>query len=225
MTFDPIKPGGFSEGERLTHDHVNAINTDLPNAIDGAAGGTYAPSAAISIGAAGLIVAETPLTSLHATSKVYVDSLASLRLRAQAAWFVVTGSAADGNPLTLTKSGEIGGSFSVDTNQAVVPAAATYLALLKAELSAADSTDDLFFGAQLDITGSGTIVGGRACDYRRSTVQADTISVSTLAVVTITNPTTDKIRVEAKHIVGTGNISSVSAIPDPGMLVLVRISP
>jgi hypothetical protein len=55
MTFSRAKPAGWSTGERFTSTQANTIDLNQSRAVDGNAGGTYTPSAAINItGANGL---------------------------------------------------------------------------------------------------------------------------------------------------------------------------
>lgn len=56
MTLTNPKPAGWSTGEILTSAQANSIGTQLPYAVDGNAGGTYAPSDPIIIGGDGLTV-------------------------------------------------------------------------------------------------------------------------------------------------------------------------
>ncbi len=54
MTFDPLKSGSFAHGERFMPPHANRLNVDLPNALDGAGGGTYAPASPLAVNGSGL---------------------------------------------------------------------------------------------------------------------------------------------------------------------------
>lgn len=56
MTLVNPKPAGYAFGEKLPSAHVNSVWSQLVYAIDGNAGGTYAPSSAIVIGGSGLQV-------------------------------------------------------------------------------------------------------------------------------------------------------------------------
>jgi hypothetical protein len=49
MTFSKLKPAGYIRGDQITPAQINQLNDDLPYAIDGRGGGTYAPTAAINI--------------------------------------------------------------------------------------------------------------------------------------------------------------------------------
>lgn len=53
MTLTRVKPADWSTGETLTSAQMNAIDVQLPYALDGNAGGTYAPSGQIIIGGSG----------------------------------------------------------------------------------------------------------------------------------------------------------------------------
>jgi hypothetical protein len=50
------KPAGFGILEKLTSAQINLIDGQLPSAIDGVAGGVYAPSSEIEIGGSGILV-------------------------------------------------------------------------------------------------------------------------------------------------------------------------
>ena len=54
MTFSRVKPAGFAVNERLTSAQLNALDVNQSNAIDGSSGGTYAPTAVITIAGAGI---------------------------------------------------------------------------------------------------------------------------------------------------------------------------
>lgn len=74
MTFTRAKPGGWQAGERLTSGQANHIDEQLAKAIDGNAGGSYAPSSPILIGGAGIRV-PAPSHVDQVTPKAYVDDL------------------------------------------------------------------------------------------------------------------------------------------------------
>lgn len=57
MTFSRVNPSGWSDGQLLTASQMNDLDSDHADAIDGAAGGTYSPSSAITISGSGLTVA------------------------------------------------------------------------------------------------------------------------------------------------------------------------
>lgn len=59
MTFPRVKPGSWAFGEILTSAQMNTLDVDHSNALDGAAGGAYAPAAVISIAGKGLWVGGT----------------------------------------------------------------------------------------------------------------------------------------------------------------------
>ena len=45
MTFSRVNPIGWADGERLTSDQMDQLDTNMTKAVDGAAGGTYALTA------------------------------------------------------------------------------------------------------------------------------------------------------------------------------------
>jgi hypothetical protein len=54
VTFSRVKPLGWAFGEVLTSAQMNALDAILPDALDGADGGEYTPSAVLEIGGEGL---------------------------------------------------------------------------------------------------------------------------------------------------------------------------
>lgn len=56
MTLVRAKPSGFGFHDKLTSAQIETIDSQIPDAVDGAGGGTYAPSSAITIGGSGLIM-------------------------------------------------------------------------------------------------------------------------------------------------------------------------
>jgi hypothetical protein len=70
MSFVRGNPIGWAFLEKLTSAQMNTTDAQWPNAIDGGAGGTYAPSTAITIGGLGVIV----------TSRLDVTGAATLRM-------------------------------------------------------------------------------------------------------------------------------------------------
>lgn len=49
MSFTRVNPSGWNPGDKLTSTQMNSLDTQQSQAIDGAGGGTYTPSATISI--------------------------------------------------------------------------------------------------------------------------------------------------------------------------------
>lgn len=147
-------------------------------------------------------------------------------LAKQLGWFAVTGAAADGNLLNVTKRGDLGGTFGVSENRVVVPSAGTYLAILRAELQYASPGDRSHYGAMLNVAGSGQLWGGRARGVRFSGASMDAIGVFGLGVVGITDHTTDTIGVAASVPDGGElTVNAVTGSPDPCQLLLLRVSP
>lgn len=70
MSFSPIKPGGWAFGELLTSAHMNALDADHANAIDGLNGGSYELQNDLNID--GAVGAE-----LHLVISTIIHSLAS----------------------------------------------------------------------------------------------------------------------------------------------------
>jgi hypothetical protein len=83
MTFSRVKALGWAMFEVLTSAQMNALDIDHANAVDGAAGGSYAPGAQIVVGGAGLRVTGT--FEAHGSSIVLGDSgLDGLLINAEA---------------------------------------------------------------------------------------------------------------------------------------------
>lgn len=146
--------------------------------------------------------------------------------RVQLGWFAVSGAASDENLLTVTKRGDLGGTFGVAANRVEVPSAGTYLALLRAELQYASPGDRSHYGALLNVAGSGQLWGGRARGVRFSGASVDAIGVLGLGVIGITDHTTDTIGVAASAPGGGAlTVNAVTGSPDPCLLLLLRVSP
>ncbi len=100
MTLTNPKGAGWGSGEVLTSTQMNSFGTQLPYAIDGNAGGTYAPSDPIIIGGDGLSVTGTLAISGTCTR---VDALYGKRYFAD----VILGSAS----WSRTPAGLISGQY------------------------------------------------------------------------------------------------------------------
>ena len=65
MTFLSQKPGGWTDDiDTITGSEITGIDVNLSNALDGGSGGAYAPSAPITIGGAGLNIANGIATTM-----------------------------------------------------------------------------------------------------------------------------------------------------------------
>lgn len=83
MTLRTAKPGNFVDGEKLLHTQANILNEDLPKALDGVSGGTYAPSAPLVVnGPGGIQTGKAPAASTDITNKSYVDALIATQVSA-----------------------------------------------------------------------------------------------------------------------------------------------
>lgn len=120
MTFTRVKAGGWDVGERLTEAQMDALDVNMTKAVDGDAGGTYTPSAALSI--TDLECPTAPASGDDVTNKTYVDAAATttychVRIAG-------SGLAVDAK-FTLTINDENGG-FTVDGTDIVIPTTGTY---------------------------------------------------------------------------------------------------
>lgn len=204
---------------------LEQFDANQSRAVDGHGGGAYAPSSPIDIGGAGLRVL-APSAADQATPKGWVESLVSAaaaqKVTARSAWFQFTGTVADQDKFTVTKIGEIGGSFSVTSNEIVFAAAGTYAVLVKGEFTSSDSNEGVLYGFSCTPEGGATIWGGRAYGRRRSAQTGDSIALPTVAVVSIGNTSTDRLSVRATTF-GTGTVQAMDATPAPCLLLLVRL--
>jgi hypothetical protein len=106
------KPAGWNTGDPITDTQINLFGTQMPKAVDGDGGGTYANSpielsGTLTVG--GLATKSTGAHSLAGT--LTVASGATLALASGA-----SGSANSGSTLSLNGTTNIGGTMTVGTN-------------------------------------------------------------------------------------------------------------
>jgi hypothetical protein len=138
MTFAPLRVGGWAFGQILTSADMNQLNEDLPFAIDGRAGGTYAPTGPIVINGDGTLLVGT----LASVAELIVSEGAT----------VVNGISTD----TLTATGAVSGG-SLTTTGAVSGANAEFSTCLVTGNSEVEG-DRLVHGNDV-VDGSQTVVG------------------------------------------------------------------
>ena len=81
MTFPVPKPGGWTDDiDTITGSEITTIDVNLHDAIDGAGGGSYSPSAPLRIGGAGLDIRNGILTTMSGPILLNSDE-ASIRYR------------------------------------------------------------------------------------------------------------------------------------------------
>lgn len=175
MSFTAPKPGGWAFGEVLASTQMNDFNTDHPNAVDGGAGGTYAPSSVLTLGGSGLTM----------TGQFTGPNYAAL--------YAVSGSAvADGSKFTLAQT-HAGSGYSLSSDEVQVPAAGKYLVglTINATHSSASNPSTLI----------ATVVKGAATqtdaqDTRYSTTTSQELQGTSLIVLDVATPASEKLSVK-----------------------------
>jgi hypothetical protein len=188
MTFTAPKPGGWAFGEVLASSEMNDFNTDHPNAVDGAAGGTYAPSSAITVGGSGL----TTTGTLTATGAVAFSGASSFSWPNEAAYYTVSGSAvAIGGTLTLTQV-HAGSGYTLSSNQVEVPTAGKYLVGISIQSTVNNAANPTEFAYDVERGGSGVV---KAQGQRFSATTTQEMQVSATGIIDITTPASEKFDV------------------------------
>lgn len=106
MTLTNPKPLGWAYGERLTSAQMNSIGSQLPYAVDGNAGGTYAPSAPIIIGGSGVTLtggingSVAVATNVTAGGNITAGTVSAATLASTGALTVATTAAITGSLLS-----------------------------------------------------------------------------------------------------------------------------
>jgi hypothetical protein len=73
MSFTRVNPTSWSTGDQITDTHINTLDIDHANAVDGADGGSYTVSAPIIIGGSGIVSAGT----IDIATNAIVDNVSS----------------------------------------------------------------------------------------------------------------------------------------------------
>jgi hypothetical protein len=192
MTLTNPKPLGHAVGEVLTSTNVDAALVQLPYAVDGNAGGTYAPSAPIIIGGSGLRVGgvaegiDTRILTLE-----------------DPPFFTGTPSGTGlgiGSKITLTEVSSKG-TFTIASNAIEVPQAGWYAIYFACSFTTSSVTNPYTGGAFILANAA---VAAYFAWSRWSATAADVFSVSGSAIVEITTPSTQKISAEVS---GAGTIA------------------
>lgn len=182
--FTRVKPTGWASGEILTQVQMNNLDSDHADAIDGAGGGTYTPSAAI-----------------------VIEGNDMFRFAGAGAQYTLSGSGlADGAKFTVSESFTYGGTFTIVSNAVRVPRAGIWQAQFTLIYSNSDNaTNPLECKATLRCPGiTGAFSGIR---YSASST-AKTVIHGTL-IAEVTTPASDSFQIEA-NTSGTSSASSVS---------------
>lgn len=94
MSFSRVKPLGWAVGELLTSAQMNALDEDHSNAVDGAAGGVYASSAAVDLdNLAGRVRAGSAI-DIDATGLLSVLASGTQQVQSGGIWQLLDGSVA-----------------------------------------------------------------------------------------------------------------------------------
>jgi hypothetical protein len=216
MTFTRAKPGNWATGERLTSAQANHGDAQWPHAIDGNEGGSYAPSAAITIGGEGLRVDEATVDGMPVRKQEHDAGLASKVTAGSARYSIGTGA---GATVTLTEVFADAGYALHDGTHVQVPAPGRYYC--SAQMSIVSSSTSGSGAVRLDgtIKLDSTIHGYD--HHRRYSSDADHSGhVCPTALVDITDPETQRINCGIGTNSGTASVSSSSAM----QLSIVRVS-
>lgn len=172
MTLTNPKPLGFAYGEILTSAHVNSAFAQLPYALDGNAGGTYAPSAPLIINGSGLQVGGSGFTSEATASRVCRVSLTGTNVASAAKFDIAS---------VINDAG-----YTIDTgaDTIAVPTTGLYLYAWTMLVTNDDATNPRRCDFIVDLNGSEV---ARVTGIRYSATVGDTISVSGTGVIEVTD--------------------------------------
>lgn len=198
---------------------LEQFDANQSRAVDGHGGGAYAPSSPIDIGGAGLRVL-APSQADQPTPKGWVENLvssaisalAAQKVTASSAWYAVSGTATDGSKLTLTASGSTGGTFTLASNEVQVPAAGIWRVRCHADLTNSSSLENVGTGVTLTAIG---VAQQSTRPPRLGTASGMPTSVALELIVTITDPGSQRIKLEA-------NSETTSDITASGLLAIER---
>lgn len=188
MTFSRAKSGGWVTGERLTSTQMNTLDTNMVKAVDGDAGGTYTPSAALSI-----TDLECPTT---ASSDDDVVNKSFLESRTLAATYAVSGTAEPSTTEFTLTEGWASTGFSDSSNLLTMPSTGVYLVSLYANIK----TDSTGANAEIPVIlyggtalWTGTTAMARFTAERISSTTTDPTLVAGTQLLRITNTTNEKL--------------------------------
>jgi hypothetical protein len=172
MSFTRVKPASWIDGEVLTATQMNALDTNQSRAVDGNAGGTYTPSAAIIVNGSGL-------DGVSFIGAQYTPTAASLAI--------------DGK-FTLAAS-MVKGGFALASNEIEVPAAGLYAVSISTHVSVNNATNPTRARINL-VTGASPTERLWWFGTRFSTDTAGIFQVNGTGLVNITTPSTEKLWLE-----------------------------
>ena len=185
---------------------MNHIDALLPDAIDGDAGGTYAPSNPIVINGDGVDIGGAGLTVGGVATTVH-NRLLALEdppfLRA-----VLSGSGLSTDGKLTPTSEDSKGSWSIASNDIQVPQAGWYQFSLQCGLTSTNAGNPYIGAVYVAVAGLGGISMFRG--IRWTATAGDTFVVSGTGLVQITTPSTQKISV---HVSGAGTFA-ISSLTD-----------
>lgn len=205
------------------------FDQNLSDAVDGAGGGAYAPSATIEIGGSGLEVSGPFVSSGDFTAQdsatfggVSVATLKATRVIAGVARYTINsgGSYAGSATIAITEAyADTGFVLASDTIE--VPEAGLYLVCVSVLATSTNASDPARIGARVvtDPGGADTSVL-KARSYRHSTDTGDVAQANAVGLAIVTTPATDTIR-----LLSDVDSGSLSVVTDAGNhIVIVRIS-
>jgi hypothetical protein len=206
MTLTRAKPAGWANGEIFTSTQANAMDVQLPYAVDGNAGGTYAPSNPIVINGDGLDVGGAGLT-VGGVATTVSARLLTLEDRPFLRAALSGSGLTNGSKLTPT-SEDAKGSWTIASNDIEVPQAGWYQVAVNCYLTSTNTSNPYTGAVYFTVAGLGGIALFKV--IRWSATAADAYAVSGSGLVQITTPSTQKISIQVE---GGGTIA-VSASSD-----------
>jgi hypothetical protein len=171
MTLTNPKPGGHATGEKLTSTNVDAAFAQLPYAVDGNAGGAYAPSSAIALTGSGMTIGGISVGEA-VTSRVCTVAVTGTTVGA-------------GTKFQIASSlNDAGYTIHTGNDTIAVPTTGIYLWTWTLNGTNADTTNPWFISGavQLNAVTVGTVDGPRY-----SATAADVIVSSGSGVFEVTN--------------------------------------
>lgn len=177
MTLTNPKPLGWSNGEVFSSTQASAIGNQLPYAVDGNAGGTYAPTDPIILGGDGLTVTG-PLVISGTCARI--ENLA-------AAAYSVTATSTTGICTLASLYAPTG--YSLASNEITLPGNGWYEATLTCQMTCALTANPQRIGLSLVHSTSVLL----AENLRFSATAADTVLISGVSTFQITDYTTQKL--------------------------------
>ncbi len=193
MTLTNPKPGGHSIGEKLTSPNVDSAFSQLPYAIDGNAGGTYAPTDPIIIGGDGIRVGGI------------AEGVAERILALEDPPFIkcqVSGSGLAAAAKVTIAEIISKGTWTITSNSLEVPQAGWYAVSFHTSLTTSSVTNPYEGSIFVAVNAVATLSWG--CT-RWTASASDVYHGSGTGIVKITTPASEKI---SAHVSGAGTIAT-----------------